>query len=44
MARLGQLTVEAAKQHRLGTESDFFPKISSTLLNMHFDKFMGNRS
>lgn len=41
MARLGQLQVEAAKQHRLGAQSDYFPKLSSTFLNMHFNKFMG---
>ena len=41
MAHLAQLGVEAAKQHRLGAESDYFPKISSTLANFHFNKFMG---
>jgi hypothetical protein len=41
MAHLAQLQVEAARQHRLGTESDYFPKISSTLTNVHFNKFMG---
>lgn len=41
LARLAQLQIEAAKQHRLGTESDFFPKIGATLLNTHFNKFMG---
>jgi outer membrane protein TolC len=41
MAHIAQLQVEAARQHRLGTESDYFPKISSTLTNFHFNKFMG---
>lgn len=41
MAHLARLQVEAAKQHRLGAESDYFPKISSTLTNFHFNKFMG---
>ena len=41
MAHLAQLQVEAAKQHRLGSESDYFPKISSTFANDHFNKFMG---
>jgi outer membrane protein TolC len=41
MAHLAQLQVEAAKQNRLGAESDYFPKISSTLTNFHFNKFMG---
>src|SRR5260370_32284925 len=33
MAHLAQLQVEAAKQHRLEAESDYFPKISSTFMN-----------
>ena len=41
MAHLAQLQVEAAKQNRLGAESDYFPKISSTFANFHFNKFMG---
>jgi outer membrane protein TolC len=41
MAHLAQLQVEAAKQNRLGAESDYFPKISSTFANDHFNKFMG---
>lgn len=41
MARLAQLQVESARQHRLGAESDYFPKVSATFLNFHFNKFMG---
>jgi outer membrane protein TolC len=41
MAHLAQLQVEAARQHRLGTQSDYFPKLSSTFTNFHFNKFMG---
>jgi outer membrane protein TolC len=41
MAHIAALGVEAAKQHRKGAESDYFPKISSTLSNFHFNKFMG---
>jgi outer membrane protein TolC len=41
MAHLAQLQVEAARQHRLGAESDYYPKLSSTLTNFHFNKFMG---
>ncbi len=41
MLRLGQLSVEVARQTRLGTESTFFPQIGSTFSNMHFNKFMG---
>jgi outer membrane protein TolC len=41
LLRLAALSVEAAKQHRLGVQSDFFPKISSTFANLHFNKFLG---
>ena len=41
MLHLAQLQVEAARQHRLGAQSDYFPKLSSTLTNFHFNKFMG---
>ncbi len=41
MAHLAQLQVEAAKENRLGAESDYFPKLSSTFANDHFNKFMG---
>ena len=41
MFHLAALGVEAARQHRLGVQSDFFPKISSTFVNVHFNKFMG---
>ncbi len=41
MVRLGHLQVEVAKQTRLGTQSTFFPQISSTFENFHFNKFMG---
>jgi outer membrane protein TolC len=43
MVRLGQLSVEVARQTRLGTLSTFFPQIGSTFENMHFNKFMGQR-
>jgi outer membrane protein TolC len=42
LIRLGELEIEAAKQHRLATRSDFLPKLSSTFLNLHFNKFMGD--
>lgn len=41
MLRLAALGVEAAKQHRLGVESDFFPKLNSSFANLHFNKFLG---
>ncbi len=43
MAKLGQLGVEAAKQHRLAATADYFPKIGTTFLNLHFNKFMGQQ-
>ncbi len=43
MVRLGQLSVEVARQTRLGTLSTFFPQIGSMFENMHFNKFMGQR-
>ena len=41
MAQLGQLSVEAAHQHLLGAEGDYFPKVAVTAENFHFNKFMG---
>jgi outer membrane protein TolC len=43
MVRLGELQVEVARQTRLGTRSTFFPQISSTFDNLHFNKFMGEQ-
>jgi len=33
LARLGQLSVEKAKLHRLGVEADYFPKFNAALEN-----------
>ncbi len=41
LLRLGALGVEAAKQRRLGVQADFFPKVTSSLMNVHFNKFLG---
>jgi outer membrane protein TolC len=41
MARLAQLDVEAARQVRLATRADYFPKIGTIFHNLHFNKFMG---
>ena len=41
IARLGQLSIEAAKQHRLGLEADYFPKFSSVFANLHYTEFLG---
>jgi outer membrane protein TolC len=40
-ARLGQLSIEAAKQHRLGAEADYFPKFGATFANLHYTDFLG---
>ena len=41
LARLGQLSIEAAKQHRLGVQADYFPKFGATFVNLHFTEFLG---
>lgn len=41
LARLGQLSIEAAKQHRLGLEADYFPKLGATVANLHYSEFLG---
>ena len=41
LAHLGQLSLEAAKQHRLGAQADYFPKISATAANLHYSEFLG---
>jgi len=41
VARMSQLSVEAAKQHRLGVEADYFPKFGATFLNLHTTDFLG---
>ena len=40
-ARLGQLSIEAAKQHRLGVQADYFPKFGATFANLHYTDFLG---
>ena len=40
-AELGRLNVAAARYHRQAAQADYFPKVSSTLVNLHFNKFMG---
>ena len=42
LARLGQLSIEAAKQHRLGVQADYFPKLSATFANLHYSEFLGD--
>ncbi len=41
LARLAQLSIEAAKQHRLGVQADYFPKIGATVANLHYSEFLG---
>jgi outer membrane protein len=40
-AHMSQLSVEAAKQHRLAVEADYFPKFGATFLNLHTTDFLG---
>ena len=42
-AKLAQLSIEAAKQHRLAAQADYFPKVGAVFANLHFNKFMGQR-
>jgi len=41
LVRLAQLQVEAAKQHRMGVQAQYFPNISGTFYNMHLNKETG---
>jgi hypothetical protein len=41
LAYLSHLSVEAAKQHRLGVQADYFPKFGATFVNLHFTDFLG---
>ena len=41
LVRLGELQVEAARQHRLGVKSLYFPNISTQFFNLHFNDPLG---
>ncbi len=41
LVRLGELQVEAAKQHRQGVEALYFPNLGSQFDNLHFNKHPG---
>jgi len=41
LVRLGQLQVEAAKQHRLGVEGLYYPNIGTQVANLHLNKATG---
>ena len=40
-ARLGRLSIEAAKQHRLGVQADYYPRFGATFWNLHYTDFLG---
>jgi outer membrane protein TolC len=39
--RLGQISIEAAKQHRLAVQADYFPKFGASFANLHYTNFFG---
>jgi outer membrane protein TolC len=41
LVRLGELQVDAARQHRLGVEALYFPNLGSQFENLHFNKLPG---
>ena len=41
LVRLGELQVEAAKQHRLGVQGLYYPNVSTFLDNLHLNKQTG---
>ena len=41
LGRLGQLSIEAAKQHRKSVEADYFPKFGALAANLHFTDSLG---
>src|SRR5262245_1505651 len=41
LVRLGQLQVEAARQHRLGVRSMYFPSVSTQFVNLHLSEQPG---
>jgi outer membrane protein TolC len=41
LQRLAMLSVEAARQHRLGVQADYFPKFGATFWNLHTTDFLG---
>ena len=42
LARLAQLQIEAARQHRRGLQADYFPKLGAAFANLHYSEFLGN--
>jgi len=41
LAYMSHLSVEAAKEHRLAVEADYFPKFGATFVNLHTTDFLG---
>jgi outer membrane protein TolC len=41
LVRLGELQVEAAKEHRLGVQAQYFPNLSTSYVGLHFNKHPG---
>jgi outer membrane protein TolC len=41
LVRLGQLQVEAARQHRLGVKSMYFPSVTTQFFNLHLNETPG---
>jgi outer membrane protein TolC len=41
ISRLAQLQVEAAKEHRMGVQADYFPKFGAAFANLHYTEFLG---
>ena len=42
LVRLGELQVEAAKHHRLGVEAQYFPNLSTSFFDLHYNKHPGD--
>ena len=42
LVRLGELQVEAAKQHRKGVEAQYFPNMSTSFFDLHYNKHPGD--
>jgi outer membrane protein TolC len=43
VSKAGQLAVDAAKYHRQAAQADYFPKLSADFLNLHYNKFLGQK-
>jgi len=41
LVRLGELQVESARRHRLGVEAQYFPNLSTSFFDLHYNKHPG---